>query len=337
MELIFTTPGTFLSVKEDSFLISVGDTKTKISPLKTERIVVTTEATITTAAIALCFEHNVDLVIVDYHGNPIGRFWHAKYGSITTIRRKQIEIAEIEQGFDLVKEWIANKIENQIDFIKDLAKNRPKLYEELTEKAHTIDNNLQKVKALTGNLDEKRNSLSGLEGSSSRIYFEILAMSIPERFKFDGRSRQPAKDPFNAFLNYAYGILYSLTERGIVMAGLDPYTGFMHTDNYNKKSLVFDLIENFRTFADRTVFYLFSKKEINNSMFDEIKDGYTLNKEGKKLLFAEFNEYLDTVIHFGNKNMKRRDTIQAFCHRLANSLIEAGIDLQQRHEDTEGL
>jgi CRISPR-associated protein Cas1 len=42
-------------------------------------------------------------------------------------------------------------------------------------------------------------------------------------------------------LNYSYGVLYSLVEKACILAGLDPFVGFLHTDNYNKKSLVFDL------------------------------------------------------------------------------------------------
>src|SRR5262249_5380163 len=37
-------------------------------------------------------------------------------------------------------------------------------------------------------------------------------------YRFDGRSRQPAKDGFNAVLNYSYGVLYSLVERACVCA-----------------------------------------------------------------------------------------------------------------------
>ncbi|MBN1971560.1 MAG: CRISPR-associated endonuclease Cas1 [Candidatus Delongbacteria bacterium] len=322
MDLIFTTPGTYLSVKDGMFLITVGENKNKISPLKTERIIVTTEAVITTAAITLCFEYNIDLLIIDTNGDPIGRFWHSKYGSITTIRRRQLEIAESGEGLAAIKEWITEKIKNQIDFIAELAKNRPRVTDLILEKAETIKNNLEKIKDLSGSIDENRGIISGLEGSSSRVYFEILSDCIPEKYKFNGRSRQPAKDPFNAFLNYAYGVMYGLVERAIVISGLDPFTGLMHTDNYNKKSLVFDIIENFRIFADRAVFFLFSKKEINDSMFDEIVNGFTLNKEGKKHLFTEFNQYLDTLVRYGNKNMKRRDVIQSFCHKFANSLIK---------------
>ena len=46
-------------------------------------------------------------------------------------------------------------------------------------------------------------------------------------------------------------MLYSLVERACIVAGLDPFVGFLHTDNYNKKSLVFDLIEPFRVLGER--------------------------------------------------------------------------------------
>ncbi|MGB3458597.1 MAG: CRISPR-associated endonuclease Cas1 [Halobacteriota archaeon] len=38
-----------------------------------------------------------------------------------------------------------------------------------------------------------------------------------------------------------------MVEKACIIAGLDPYIGFLHTDNYNKKSRVFDVIVLFRT------------------------------------------------------------------------------------------
>jgi len=322
MELIFTTPGTYLNVKDGLFAISSDNKKTTISPAKVERIILTTEAVITTAVIQLTAEHNIDLVILDRSGEPVGRFWHSRFGSITTIRRKQLELNMNDEGLDHAKEWIIAKLGNQTDFCKELAKNRENLHDRVLEKLSTIEANKQKISALAGKVDEKRGSITGLEGSASKVYFDILALCMPERYRFDCRSRQPARDPFNAFLNYAYGVLYSLVEKACIIAGLDPYIGFLHTDNYNKPSLVFDIIENFRIYADRVVFRLFSKKMINDKMVDKIPKGYSLNKEGKRLLFDEYNKYLGTVVRYGNKNMSRTNTVQALCHKFANSLIE---------------
>ena len=90
-----------------------------------------------------------------------------------------------------------------------------------------------------------REALFNIEAQGARVYFDLLSRLMPENFRFSGISRNPARDPFNCLLNYANGVLYGKVERVCVLAGLDPYIGILHTDNYNKKSMVFELIENF--------------------------------------------------------------------------------------------
>lgn len=322
MDLIFTTPGTYLNVKDGLIAVASDNQKSAVAPTKVERIILTTEAVLTTAVLHTAAENNIDIVILDRNGDPVGRFWHSRFGSITTIRRRQLELTTDDKGFDYAREWVIEKLKNQVEFVKELAKNRSKLHEQIYEKSITLENNIDKLGALQGNVEEKRNTIVGLEGSASKVYFEILSLCMPEKYSFKGRSRQPAQDPFNAFLNYTYGILYSLVEKACIIAGLDPYIGFVHTDNYSKPSLVFDIIENFRIFADETVFHLFSRKLVADRMVDSIPQGCTLNKEGKRLLFEEWKKFLDTIVRFGNKNMSRENTIQAFCHKFANSLLQ---------------
>src|SRR5207253_5967923 len=125
-----------------------------------------------------------------------------------------------------------------------LARTRPDRAGELEAAAAKLDKLGGVVEDARGvPLDELRGSLMGLEGVAGREYFAALSLALPERFRFQGRSRSPARDEFNCFLNYAYGVLYSLVERACLLSGLDPCIGLMHTDNYNKPSLVFDLIE----------------------------------------------------------------------------------------------
>lgn len=145
---------------------------------------------------------------------------------------------------------------------------------------------------------------------------------MSDRYKFNGRSRNPAKDEFNALLNYAYGILYSRVEKACIIAGLDPYVGIIHTDHYNKKSMVFDLIENFRIWAEETVINLFAGRRVKQEYFDKLENGYTLNKEGKAVLIEALTAFLDESIRYGGRNIKRGDVIQFECHRIANSLIK---------------
>lgn len=98
---------------------------------------------------------------------------------------------------------------------------------------------IYKIKTVSGSLEEKRNVLMGYEGNAGKIYYGVLSNLIPKDFKFEGRSMQPAKDEFNSLLNYAFGILYGKVEKACIIAGLDPYIGILHTDNYGKKSVLF--------------------------------------------------------------------------------------------------
>jgi len=161
----------------------------------------------------------------------------------------------------------------------------------------------------------------GLEGRAGRTYWEAINLLLPTAYQFKERSRNPAKDGFNCLLNYAYGVLYSTVERACVLAGLDPYVGFVHTDHYQKKSLIFDLIECYRIWADTTVVGLFAARQVQKSLFDPLHNGLTLNKQGKAVLMERFGEYLEESVRYSNCNIKRRDIVQFDCHRLANNWI----------------
>ena len=161
----------------------------------------------------------------------------------------------------------------------------------------------------------------GLEGRAGRIYWQSINLLLPERFRFSARSRNPARDEFNCLLNYAYGVLYGTVERACVLAGLDPYVGFIHTDNYNKPSLVFDLIERYRIWADETVVGLFAGRKVTKELFDPLHNGLTLNKPGKGVLMERYEVFLEESIRHQGRNIKRRDAVQLDCHRIANGLI----------------
>jgi len=206
--------------------------------------------------------------------------------------------------------------------LKDLKKNRPEQREELEKYIENIENLKTQLIELDGTLEEKRGSVMGIEGMASRCYFDALSFIMPEKWKFEGRSRNPAVDGFNCLLNYGYGVLYSMVEKACIISGLDPYVGFLHTDNYNKKSLVFDLIEMYRIYVDRTVVNLFSRRQVKEEYFDNIPNGLSLNKDGKVLLIQSLNETLDQSIEYYGRKVKIRNIIEHDCHKIANSLIK---------------
>ena len=282
---------------------------------------ITTAASISTDAVKMAVDNNIDILFLDKYGNPYGRIWHTKLGSTVMIRRNQLLYAFDERGLKLASEWIIKKFSNQIDFLEKLQKYREGK-DFINNTIGSIKKGVEKVQSLEGIVGEMRNTIMGIEGSIGRMYFNTLNKIMPQKYKFNGRSRMPAKDPFNAMLNYGYGILYSMVEKACIIAGLDPYVGFIHADNYNKKSLVFDVIEMFRTYNDKVVIYQFTQKKVKDSYFNEIKNGYTLNDSGKKFFIENFNKYFDKTIRYNNRNIKLKDTIQFECHRIAQNLIK---------------
>ncbi|MGO1751881.1 MAG: CRISPR-associated endonuclease Cas1, partial [Psychroflexus sp.] len=247
----------------------------------------------------------------------------SKLGSTTKIRKEQLKASLDKTGVDWIKKWLEAKLENQADFLQDLKKHRSKLHEFLDEKINAILEFRRKInESDVEEISQIADSFRGWEGSSGRHYFEALSKCMPETFAFTGRSFRPAKDEFNAMLNYAYGILYSRIERSLMLAGLDPFVGFMHRDDYNSKSLVYDFIEPYRIYAERFVFRLFTGKKINKAYFSEFTGGFSLNEEGKAFFVSPYLENLDSEkIRYKGRLQTRMNAVQLEAHRFANSLI----------------
>lgn len=333
MDLAINTQGAYLHVKDGIFEVVIRQKENKerqkhyFAVHKIRTILLSVGTAMSTAAIRLAVQNNIDIVFLENNGKPIGRVWHSKLGSTTKIRKKQLQVSVSEQGVALTKEWICQKMENQKEFIQSLQKHRPHYQEFLQAKIQQIEALQTSVQALQAiQVQQIAEILRGLEGTAGRLYFETLSYVLPTEYQFKGRSARPAQDAFNAFLNYAYGVLYSKVERALIIAGLDPYVGFLHRDDYNQLSFVFDFIEPFRIYADTVVFRLFSAKKVNKSHTDQVPNGVSLNKEGKALLMQHFSDFLDKdSIRYKGKNQTRSNIIQYEAHALAQRLLEIEI------------
>jgi len=91
-----------------------------------------------------------------------------------------------------------------------------------------------------------RFEIFGIDGIASHEYWQGFRYVISDEYNFLKRSGWGARDSLNAMLNYSYEILASELLKSIHSHDLDSYTGFLYSDRYGRKSLVFDLIEEFR-------------------------------------------------------------------------------------------
>lgn len=331
MHLYLNTYGTYLHVKEAMFEVRLPDPnkaemiKKHFAAHKVKSIVMTTAAALSTDAISLALKNNIDIVFADRSGFPLGRVWHSKLGSTTRIRKCQLEASLNQEAVKWTIEWLSRKVNNQLEFIKKLKKHRSNMINYLNEKIAKIEGLLLAISQLHSfdKVETIAEQLRGLEGTAGRLYFETLSYVLPKAYEFKGRSSRPAEDAFNAFLNYAYGVLYGRVEKSLIIAGLDPYLGFLHRDDYNHKSMVFDFIEPYRIYAEEVVFKLFTAKKVNKAHLFEVTGGYSLNKEGKVLLLGQLVRFLEEdKIRFNGRNQTRANVIQLEAHQFANQLIK---------------
>lgn len=340
MQIYLNTYGTYLHVKDDMFEIRVPvkdgqPVKKHIAAHKIKTIVMSTSAALSTDAVRLALMNNIDIVFTESDGHPMGRIWHSKLGSTTKIRKRQLEASLGKEAVSFTKAWILEKMANQCDFIRDLKKHRQSMSDYLGDKVMRIEELSCSLRQLEAHrIEQVADTIRGLEGTAGRLYFETINYVLPDMYQFNGRSTRPARDSFNAFLNYGFGILYSQVEKTLMIAGIDPYVGFLHRDDYNQKSMVFDFIEPYRIFVEITVFRLFSAKKVNKSHTDEITNGVSLNKEGKELLVNSLNNYMDAeTVRYRGRNQTRANAMQQDAHRFANSLISTAVELDQFAEE----
>lgn len=80
--------------------------------------------------------------------------------------------------------------------------------------------------------------------------------------KFRARLRQhPGRDVVNTLLDYTYALLYTCCHRALVLAGVDPPIGFVHTDGADGQlSMVYDFVEEFPAVgADRVILAILTR------------------------------------------------------------------------------
>lgn len=269
-------------------------------------------------AIEACCERGIPLHFVSQRGIPYAGVYASGLTGTVQTRRAQLAAYLDERGVSLGCAFPAGKIHNQAALLKYLARNRregdPDLAQELSWSAGEVLDHLVELERLEGAcIDDLREQILSIEGRAASRYWNALAHLIPEEYGWPGRERRGAADPLNAALNYGYGILYSQIERALVLAGLDPYGGFVHADRPGKPSLVLDLIEEFRVpVVDRVIVGLANR----HTCLEQDAEGL-LAKETRRALAEHVLARLEKPERYESKRHSLRAIIQQQARHLA--------------------
>ena len=274
--------------------------------------------------IRACTERGIPIHFLSGTGTPYADVYSSGLTGTVLTRRAQLLAYNDLRAIQAALAFAGGKIQNQAALLKYIAKYRkekePELHRELRWLAGEILDHIEELCAIDFlaprehyHIDDVRGQILSIEGRAAQKYWRGIKAVLPENLAWPGRQGRGAKDAFNSALNYGYGILYGQVQRAIVLAGLDPYGGYIHVDRPGKPSLVLDMIEEFRAPAvDRTVLGLVNK----GVKIEQNEEGFLTDKT-RRFLAEKILLRLEGRERYEKKRHSLRAIIQMQARHLA--------------------
>lgn len=215
-------------------------------------------------------------LMFDYSNNVYLRYQQFKMFEQTSLR------------LNLAKKFVEAKIFNHNHLFKRM------------KSASLIDCDCSAVDSL----DELR----GKEGAAARQYFFLWrtqGLIKNSDFSFERRSKNPPQDPINALLSYCYTLLHAEIHTQLLIAGLDPYIGYLHDQSYGHAALASDFIEIYRAPVDHFVLKRINRREfdVKEDFMKEPGGAVRMSKSGYAKFFPKWSEFLRKEKFYAEKNL----------------------------------
>ncbi|MEM4386033.1 MAG: type I-B CRISPR-associated endonuclease Cas1b [Candidatus Anstonellales archaeon] len=186
-----------------------------------------------------------------------------------------------------------------------------------------------KLKEYYYKLDSAKNNeeLMGFEGNARKVFYDSMKSWID--WEFDGRNRNPPKDPTNALISFLNSLTYALTIKHIMRSALHPGISFLHANTErNRFSLALDISEVFKPiFSEALTISLIKNKKLNPELhfdFDSDSNGVYLNQNGRNIVMKEWVSMLEnTIMHRALKRKVSFDKlVELEIYKLIKDLLK---------------
>lgn len=291
--LYVTTPESYLRLENDTLRVEVErELKLRVPLHHIGAVVCLGNIGVSTPLMHRLADDGVSLVLLDAHGRFKARIEGPVSGNVL-LRRAQHERSMDERfTLDTARACVAGKIRNARQVLLRGAR-EAKSEDEARVIARGADDIAASLRALPAASD--LDTVRGLEGEAARQYFACLNLlvrsDLRECFRMDGRSRRPPRDCMNALLSFLYSLWMNDCRSAVEAAGLDPQIGFLHALRPGRAALALDLMEEFRSLADRLALTLINRGQIGVEDFDHREGGAVqLRDEARKGVLVGYQE-----------------------------------------------
>ncbi len=316
--------GTTLQKEQGRFIVRSknDDAPVEIPVRDVQQILVFGNIQISTAAIAVCLEHQIPTIFLTQLGDYKGHLWSDEYGDLP------LEAAQFGRRHDpafqcaMAQQIVYGKVMNSK--LTLLRLNRKRKVEGMKAKLARLDQHLAAITSVT-----ELNELRGHEGAAARLYFEALGQLITNPgFELNGRNRRPPKDPVNSLLSFGYTLLFNNVMSLILAEGLNPYLGNLHRSDRKQPHLAFDLMEEFRApVVDSLVMGLVNQKVLRPTDFSypNAEGGIYLEEPARRIFLKHFEDRISSEVSHplvqGKVSLRR--AIQLQIQRYKRCLTES--------------
>lgn len=320
MNLIVEGKGVFLGKHQGRLRVTQNGKTLQEAPLihLQHVVIMDTGVGLSSDVVHTCAEEGIPIHFLNGQERAVAALYSAGLTGTVLTRRAQMAAFVDERGAALARAFVMGKIENQRNLLRYIGKYRKatdaSLFDELTLVAAELGDAVAEAQALPDlPLTALRELLLSVEGRAAQRYWAAIKVIIPAVLDWPGRETRGAFDAFNMALNYGYGVLYAQVERVLLLAGLDPYAGFLHTDRPGKVSLVMDLIEEFRQpVVDRLLVGL-----VNRGFLIDRDSHGALELATRKRIAEKVLERLDSTELYEKKRQPLRCIMQSQARHLA--------------------
>lgn len=258
---VFTTKGEKISFKNDNLVISDSDGKTKHQSTcyRLFLLFICGDFCVTTGLLERAAKFGFNIVFMSPNLR-ITKILPSKAEGNVLLRKKQY----LYDKTDIAAHVIANKIHNQ-NYLLKKKREKTEFEKGTIKKLEKFEKDVQKE-----NLSIQE--IMGIEGISAKLYFQ----SLFKNHNWTARRPRAKHDMTNCLLDIGYTILFNIVNALLEMYGFDVYVGILHTQFFERKSLVCDLEEPFRPIIDAALVKALNLGQVKEKDFWKNQEQYIL-------------------------------------------------------------
>ena len=184
---------------------------------------------------------------------------------------------------------------------------------------------IERIEMLTGQICTTTgiDMLMGIEGNIRMSYYEAFAVIITS-FEMGVRTKQPPSNEVNAMISFVNTMCYTLCLDMIYHTQLNPTISYLHQPGERRFSLALDIAERFKPLlADRLIFSLLNKKQIQPNDFDIKVNSCLLKESGRKIVVKAWDEKLNETIKHRSlgRNVSYKHLVKLECYKLSKHIL----------------